>query len=184
MSPFDQKNRSNFKKKQLEISFSTTTKSLLTLMFGVLFNLLAVVRTRDFCIHPQAMLSRATLPYPWMTKDYGHILRNGPNTDFHPGVILLNAAVTVLLRKHIRLAVNNGARRKASEYIPLTTGKLNFVNVLLTFGLKFLLHIYIYTNSHLLCPPRGRNARKSAIFNHRDGICRKCICLRVKSAES
>ena len=37
---------------------------------------------------------------------------------------------------------------------------------------------------HLLCPPRGRNARKSAIFKHRDGICRKSICLRVKSAES
>ena len=30
-------------------------------MFGVLFNLLALVRTRHFCIHMQAMLSQATL---------------------------------------------------------------------------------------------------------------------------
>ena len=45
-------------KSLLEISFSTTTKSLLTFMFGVLFNLLALVRTRHYCDHLQAM-------YPW-----------------------------------------------------------------------------------------------------------------------
>ena len=36
----------------------------------------------------------------------------------------------------------------------------------------------------LLYPPQGRNARKSAILQHRDGIWRKCICLRAESAES
>ena len=46
-------------------------------MFGVLFNLLALVRTRHFCIHLQAMLSWATLPVS-LTKDYGHFLRKGP----------------------------------------------------------------------------------------------------------
>ena len=60
-----------YKKKPLEISFSTTTKSLLTLMFGVLFNVLPLVRTRHFCIHLQAMLSRGTLPVS-LTRDYGH----------------------------------------------------------------------------------------------------------------
>ena len=74
-------------KKPLEISFSTTTKSLLTLMFRVLFNLLALVRTRHFCIHLQAMLSRGTFPVS-LTRDYGHSLRKDPNTDFRPGLIL------------------------------------------------------------------------------------------------
>ena len=59
-------------------------------MFGFLFNLLALVRTHHFCIHLQAMLSRATLPVS-LTKDHGHFLRKGPNTDFHPGLILLSA---------------------------------------------------------------------------------------------
>ena len=108
----------------LEISFLTTTKSLLTLMFGVLFNLLALVRTRHFCIHLQAMLSRSTLPVS-LTKDYGHFFRKGPNTDFHPGLILLSAGV--LSRKHFRLTVNDGVRRKASECMPLTTGKWIFI---------------------------------------------------------
>ena len=117
-------------KNPLEISFSTTTKSLLTLMFGVLFNLLALVRTRQFCIHLQAMLSRGTLPVS-LTRDYDHSLRKDPNTDFHPGLILLSARV--LLRKHFRITVNDGVRRKASECMPLTTGKMNFY-VLLTLG--------------------------------------------------
>ena len=60
-------------KSLLEISFSTTTKSLLTLMCGVLFNPLALVRTRHFCIHLQAMLSLGTLPVS-LTKDYSHFL--------------------------------------------------------------------------------------------------------------
>ena len=46
--------------KILDISFSTTTKSLLLLMFGVLFNLLALVRTRHFCVRLQVILSQAT----------------------------------------------------------------------------------------------------------------------------
>ena len=115
-------------KKLLEISFSTTTKSHLTLMFGVLFNLLALVRTRHFYIHLQAMLSLATLPVS-LKKDYGQFLRKGLNTDFHPGLILLRAGV--LTRKHFRLTVNDGVRRKASECMTLTTGKMNFY-VLLT----------------------------------------------------
>ena len=56
-------------------------------------------------------------------------LRKDPNTDFHPGLILLSAGV--LSRKHFRLTVNDGVRRKASECMPLTTGKMNFY-VLLT----------------------------------------------------
>ena len=64
-------------------------------------------------------------------KDYGHFLRKDPNTDFHPGLILLSAGV--LSRKHFRLTVNDGVRRKASECMPLTTGKMNFY-VLLTLG--------------------------------------------------
>ena len=50
---------------------------------------------------------------------------------------------------HFRLTVNNGVRRKASECMPLTTGKLN-VYVLLTLRWIILLHIPIYTNSHLV----------------------------------
>ena len=118
------------KKSLLEISFSTTTKSLLTLMFGVLFHLLALVRTRNFCIHHQAMLSRATLPVS-LTTDYGHFLRKDPNTDFHPGLILQSAGV--LSRKLSRLTVNDGVRKKASECMPLTTEKVIFY-VLLTLG--------------------------------------------------
>ena len=114
----------------LEISFSTTTKSYLTLMFGILFNLLALVRTRHFCIHLQAMLSQATLPIS-LIKDYGHFLRKGLNTDFHPGLILLSAGV--LSRKHFRLTVNDGVRRKASECMPLNDWKNEFlIYVLLT----------------------------------------------------
>ena len=41
-----------------------------------------------------------------------------------------------------------------------------------------------FIKKNLLCPPQGRNARNSAIFQHRDGFCRKCIFLRIKSAES
>ena len=97
-------------------------------LFGILFNLLVLVPTRLFCIHLQAMLSRATLPVS-LTKDYGDFLRKGPNTDFHPGLILLN--VGVLSRKHFRLTVNDGVRRKASVCMPFTTEKMNFY-VLLT----------------------------------------------------
>ena len=105
-------------------------QSFLTLMFGVLFSRLALVRTRNFCIHMQAMLSRGTLPVS-LTKDYGHFFKKDPNTDFHPGLILQSARV--LSRKHFRLTVNDGVRRKASEYMPLTTGKMNLY-VLSTLG--------------------------------------------------
>ena len=115
-------------------------------MFEVLFNLLALVRTRHFCIHLQAMLSQATLPVS-PTRDYGHFLRRGLNTDFHPGLILLNAGV--LSRKHFRLIANDGVRRKVSECMPLTTGKMNFYE-LLTLGYKIILYIHIYTNSHIV----------------------------------
>ena len=66
-----------------------------------------------------------------LIRDCGHFLRKDPNTDFHPGLILLSAGV--LSRKHFRLTVNDGVRRKASECMPLTTGKMNFY-VLLTLG--------------------------------------------------
>ena len=115
-------------------------------MFGVLFNLLVLVRTCHFCINLQAMVSRATLPVS-LTKDYGHFLRKVPNTDFHPGLIVLSAGV--LSRKHFMLTINDGVRRKASECMPLTTGKMN-IYVLLTLGQRILLHIHISTNSHLV----------------------------------
>ena len=105
----------------------TTTKSPLIQMFGVLFNLLALVRTPHFCMHPQDMLSQATLPVS-LTKDYGHFLRRGLNTDFHPGLILLNARV--LSREHFRHIANDGVKRKASECMPLTTRKINFYALL------------------------------------------------------
>ena len=78
-------------------------------MFGVLFNLLALVRTCHFCIHLQVMLSRATLPVS-LTKDYDHFLRKGPNTDFHPGLILLSAGV--LSRKHGEVHALNDSTNK------------------------------------------------------------------------
>ena len=46
------------------------------------------------------------------------------NIDFHPGLILLNAGI--LSRMHFRHIVNVGLKRKASECMPLTTGKMNF----------------------------------------------------------
>ena len=58
-------------------------------------------------------------------------LRKGPNTDFHPGLILLNAGV--LSRKYFRRIVNDGVIRKASECMPLTTGRMNSY-ALLTLG--------------------------------------------------
>ena len=69
------------------------------------------------------MLSHVTiLVFP--TKDYGHSLRKGLNIDFHPGLILLNAGI--LSRMHFRHIVNVGPKRKVSECMPLTTGKMNF----------------------------------------------------------
>ena len=74
------------------------------------------------------MLSQGTLPVS-LTWDYGHFLRKDPNTDFHPGLILLSAVI--LSRKLFKVTVNDGVRRKVSECMPLTTGKMNFY-VLLT----------------------------------------------------
>ena len=48
-------------------------------------------------------------------------MRKGPNTDFHPELILLNAGV--LSRRHFNRIVNGCVRRKTLEYMPLTTGK-------------------------------------------------------------
>ena len=69
------------------------------------------------------MLSQVTL-LVFLTKDYSHSLRKGLNIDFHPGLILLNAGI--LSRTHFRHIVNVGLKRKASECMPLTTGKMNF----------------------------------------------------------
>ena len=60
-----------------------------------------------------------------------------------------------------------GMKPKKKYEVSIQTKRLNWTKVKL-----------------LICPPQSRNARKSAIFQHRDGICRKCICLLVKSAES
>ena len=67
-------------------------------------------------------------------KGLGHVLRKGPSTDFHPGLILLNAGV--LSRKYFILTVNDGVRRKASQCKPFTTGKMIFY-ALLTLGYKY-----------------------------------------------
>ena len=113
-------------KNPLEISFSTTTKSLLTLMFGVLFNLLAIVRTRHFCIHLQAMLSRGTLPVS-LTRDYGHFLRKDPNRDFHPGLILLSAGV--LSRKHFRTYCKRWCKKEGVVVHALNDWKDDFLRI-------------------------------------------------------
>ena len=73
------------------------------------------------------MLSLETL-LVFLIKDYGLSLRKGLNTDFHPGLILLSAGI--LSRMHFRRIVNVGRKRKASECMPLTTGKMNFYALL------------------------------------------------------
>ena len=85
---------------------------------------------RNNALLVETMLSRATLPVS-LTKDYGHILIKGPNTEFYPGLILLNTGV--LSRMHFRLTENDGVRRNVSECMPLTTGKIDFY-ALLTLG--------------------------------------------------
>ena len=78
-------------------------------------------------------------------KNLRSIFKNGIKlmyTEFHPGLILLNAGV--LSRKHFRLTVNDGLKRKASKYMTFTTWKWIFTTV----GKKNLLHIHIYTNRH------------------------------------
>ena len=73
------------------------------------------------------MLSPVTL-LVFLTKDYGLSLRKGLNIDFHPGLILLSAGI--LSRMHFRRTVNVGRKGKASECMPLTTGKMNFYELL------------------------------------------------------
>ena len=73
------------------------------------------------------MLSQVTL-LVFLTKDCGYSLRKGLNIDFHPGLILLNAGI--LSRIHFRHIVNVGPKRKASECMSLTTGKMNFYALL------------------------------------------------------
>ena len=69
------------------------------------------------------MLSQVNL-LVFLTKDYGHSLRKGLNIDFHPGLILLNAGI--LSRMQFRRIANVCPKSKASECMPLTTGKMNF----------------------------------------------------------
>ena len=73
------------------------------------------------------MLSRVTL-LVFLIKDYGLSLRQGLNSEFHPGLILLSAGI--LSRMHFRRIVNVARKRKASECMPLTTGKMNFYALL------------------------------------------------------
>ena len=54
--------------------------------------------------------------------------KKGLNTDFNPGLILLSAGI--LSRMHFRCIVNVGPKTKASECMPLTTGKMNFYALL------------------------------------------------------
>ena len=139
----------------LEISFSTTTKSLLTLMFRVLFNLLALVRTRHFCIHPQAMFSRTTLPIS-LTKDYGHFLRKGPNTDYHPGLILISAGV--LSRKHFR----RWCKKEGVEVHVLNDWKNEFLRIVDIRIENFTIHPHLYKQP----PSRSVKALKRKMENY------------------
>ena len=130
----------------LEISFSTTTKSILTLMFRVLFNLLALVRTHDFCNHLLAMLSHATL-HCIPDKGLRSIFKTG-----HKYKLLSRIDFTKwrsIIEEALQPYCNDGVRRKASECMPFTNGK-NEVLPLLTFGYNILLIIHIYTNSHIV----------------------------------
>ena len=74
------------------------------------------------------MLSQVTL-LEFLTKDYGHSLRNGLNIDFYPGLILLNARILSrmyfrrIVNVGLRRIVNVGPKRKASECMSFTTGK-------------------------------------------------------------
>ena len=61
------------------------------------------------------MLSQATLPVS-MTTDCGHFLRRGLNTDFHPGLVLLNAEV--LSKKHFRHTTNDCVKRRHRSAYP------------------------------------------------------------------
>ena len=112
-------------------------------MFGVLFNLLALVRTLDFCIHLQAMLSRGILPVS-LSRDYGHFLRKDPNTDFHPGLILLLVSAEVLSRKHFRLTVNDGVRRKGVGVHALNDWKDDFLRIVDIRIENFTTHLHLY----------------------------------------
>ena len=76
------------------------------------------------------MLSQVTL-LVFLTKDYGHSLRKGLNIDFHPGLILLDAGMVP--RKHFSRTLNDGQKGRASECMPLMTGKMNF-HATLTLG--------------------------------------------------
>ena len=75
------------------------------------------------------MLSHVTL-LVFLTKAYGLSTRMGLNIDFHPGLILLSTGILVLSRMHFRRIVNVGPKSKASECMPLTTGKMNFYALL------------------------------------------------------
>ena len=76
------------------------------------------------------------------TRDYGHFLRRGLNTDFHPGLILLNAGV--LSRKHFRYIANDCVRRKVSECMPLSTEKKEFLRIVDIRIDNFTIHPNLY----------------------------------------
>ena len=96
------------------------------------------------------MLSRGTLPVS-LTRDYGHFLRKDPNTDFHPGLILLSAGV--LSRKHFRLTVNDGVRRKASGVHALNDWKDAFLRIVDIRIENFTTHPHLYKQ------PPGRSVK-------------------------
>ena len=123
------------------------------LMFEFLFNLLALVRTRPFCIHLQAMLSQATLPVS-PTKNYGHFSRRGLNTDFHPGLILLNAGV--LSKKHFRHITNDGVKKVGVGVQALNDWKNEFVRIVDIRIENFTTHPHLYKQP----PSRSVNALK------------------------
>ena len=73
------------------------------------------------------MLSQVTL-LVFLTTDYGLSLRKGLNIDFHRIDF-----TGILSRMHFRRIVKFVQKRKASECMPLTTGKINFYALLCPF---------------------------------------------------
>ena len=108
------------------------------------------------------LIVTVSLQFPWILCDY-----TSDNLD------LDNPAVYRDLSKPI------GAVNEKNEAEVREKWVAHSVNFLIKIE-----EVTITVNCYLLCPPQGLKARKSAIFQHRDGICQKCTCLRVKSAES
>ena len=73
------------------------------------------------------MLSPVTL-LVFLIKDYDLFLRKGPNTDFHPGLILLSARI--LSRMYFRRIVNAGPKKEGIGVHALNDWKNEFLPII------------------------------------------------------